>query len=147
METLVLPENWVLEFEYRNIGRKPGDVLSTDKLKGFKMLEPEELTLAEKNRLTAAVQFLLKAGIAPECPVWAFEAGPDNIILGEYLPKEDRIVINRKQLQVSKRAVVETLFEEVMHRRSGEGDKTRAFQNALRAAWVDMAQEKVGEWL
>jgi len=147
VDTMVVPEAWATELE--RLGAKtPKTILSSAKVKGYKIIPFDQLEPGERDRLNAAIGFLRKVKV--EIPVDrldVFESPNGDIVDGEYLKKEDRIAINRRVLKQNKRRTVEVLFHERMHQVSCELDKTRGFERALIDAWIDVAQELAGEWL
>ncbi len=66
---------------------------------------------------------------------------------GEYVKKEDKVLINVTVFSMGKRQVFETLLEELMHRNSGYGDNTRQFQTAIFRELTSVVVRLTGEAL
>lgn len=121
----ILPDTWAEELWQRG-AKNPQDLFDSTLLKGFTLVTPlpwEEESLA---RVTA---FLSTLGYNISCPVCLFSS-EDGIVLGEYDPKDDRILLNRKIFEeYSLKKVSSILLEEYAHRESKSPDKSRSLQD------------------
>lgn len=123
---LILPELWCEELWTRG-ALNPKDMFDSSLLKGFKITPPKpwETSLLEK-----ASSFLKSLGYVITCPILLFETEGDGAILGEYDPKGDKILLNRKILEeFSLQKVSSILLEEYAHKETSSPDKSRSLQN------------------
>jgi hypothetical protein len=150
---LTLPEDWVatLTSDSGSIKAKGvKDVLGGVRAKGYKVVT--ELSFHERAMLIESLSFLWQnfKYYDNEGLTWShnriqvFETPKDDAQLGEYIPDEDAILINRRVFTLGKRELIETLVEEWLHRRTGLTDKTRAFQTALIKELVEVVVRDKG---
>jgi hypothetical protein len=139
----VLPEQWVRTLAVLNC-KQAVDVLDTTRLKGYQIVENADLPGVDMAILDQSVSFLEQIGLPIECPLQVFKSSVPDAPLGEFHRKEDKILLNLLTFSMGKRTVIEVLIEEVVHRRSGASDKSRAFQTALIRELTDVAVKFTG---
>jgi hypothetical protein len=140
----MLPESWVEQMTALKVTTAK-DVLTTAKLKGYS--EGSTLIPAHAIMLEQALAFLKRAGFDTTVAVNVFQSQDPNAPLGEYVAADDRVLLNLRTFELGLRQLIECLVEEFLHRKSGECDKTRSFQNALIRELVEVIVRLTGETL
>jgi hypothetical protein len=145
-DTMILPNKWVVAMKESGC-RTLEDVISATRMRGYKVLTPEELGPAENSRLQAGIGFLDAAGRRIELDRVRVIECDEGGVRGEWLPKEKLICIHRKVLQENVPAVVKVLFHEEIHEKTGASDYSREYVDGIIDAWLELAQEKLERWL
>jgi hypothetical protein len=140
----VLPEAWADQMGSLKV-QTAKDVLTTAKLKGYS--EGSTLIPAHAVMLEQALAFLSRVGFDTTVSICVFQSLDPDAALGEYSKADDRVLLNLRTFELGLRQLIECLVEEMMHRKSGECDKTRSFQNALIRELVEVAVRLTGETL
>ena len=140
----ILPESWHDQMSSLKVTTAK-DVLTTAKLKGYS--EGSTLIPAHASMLEQDLAFLSRAGFDTTVAVCVFQSLDPNAPLGEYVPADDRVLLNLRTFELGLRQLIECLVEEFLHRKSGECDKTRNFQNALIRELVEVIVRLTGETL
>lgn len=102
------------------------------------------LTKVEEIQYTKALNILKILGLVPEIKFEViFVDSLGDGILGQ--AKDKKIIINRLAFSKGTKEVVKTIYEEYLHCEHGYRDMSRAFQNHLFDAIMDMGEKLIGE--
>lgn len=146
---IMLPDAWATALE--KVGCKSAkDLFTTAQSKGYTVLPREEWDVAHAATFANCMNLLQEAGLfdPTNTPTFEMFTGGETAqksTWGEYVAKEDKVLMNVECFRQGQRQVFEMLMEELWHRYTGHFDCTREFQTSIFKGWADTIGRLLGK--
>lgn len=146
----IVPEGW--EEGLKKVGEitSVADVVGSSRLKGYKILSFDDLTDAQKGILTIGLHFMAKAEVGIPYMDFSVFSGPESAPDGEYLPDENKILLNVKVLDIGEFRTIKALLKyqiekECFHTSHSVYDVTLGKLYELYKFKIDILQERIDQ--